>query len=283
MPGPIEPRSSSWGDLRVRVLSALVLAPLTLAGIWFGGAVWEAVVMLAALGLTSEWLSLCAQPLRSPPALTMFLAMAAATLLAGAGIARAGLAVLVVGAGTMAAMPRGCGEHRPAWRGTAFLAFGLFYIGLTSIALAWLRDDRGAGRGNILFVILIVWASDIGAYIVGRLFGGPKLAPAISPGKTWSGAAGGLVAAILAGVAIASLRAAPVIFHAGLIAALLGIVAQGGDLLESALKRGFGVKDSGRLIPGHGGLFDRLDGVLTAAPAAALLALSFGRGVFLWT
>jgi phosphatidate cytidylyltransferase len=115
--------------------------------------------------------------------------------------------------------------------------------------------------------------------MVGRLVGGPKLAPAVSPGKTWSGACGGLVAAALVGVAAAKLAGgAP---RAALIsAAALGVVAQAGDLLESALKRHFGVKDSGHLIPGHGGLLDRLDAVLLAAPAAALLSAI--RGVELW-
>ena len=125
--------------------------------------------------------------------------------------------------------------------------------------------------------------SDIGAYLVGRWIGGPRLAPRISPGKTWSGAVGGLLAAVAAG-----LLAAHVLSDAAGLARvrwsppLLGVVAQAGDLLESFVKRRLEVKDSGHLIPGHGGLFDRLDGVLAAAPAAALLALTLGRGVVLW-
>jgi len=293
VPAPAETRSSSWGDLRVRVLSALVLAPLALAGIWFGAAFWMALVLLAALGLTAEWLALCAQPAPSPPALAVFFAVAAATLLTGAGLAQAGLAVLGGGAAVAAIVATPPGNAEPVWRRAALLAFGTFYIGLASVALVWLRDDAGtgpgggagtaAGRDNILFLVLVIWASDIGAYLAGRLIGGPKLAPAISPGKTWSGAAGGLVAAIAAGIAVADTAGAATALHAGLIAAGLGLVAQGGDLLESFLKRQFRVKDSSRLIPGHGGLFDRLDGVLTAAPAAAVLALSLGRGVLLWT
>ena len=285
VPAPAETRSSSWGDLRVRVLSALVLAPLALAGIWFGAAFWMALVLLAALGLTAEWLALCAQPAPSPPALAVFFAVAAATLLTGAGLAQAGLAVLGGGAAVAAIVATPPGDAEPVWRRAALLAFGTFYIGLASVALVWLRDDAGtaAGRDNIFFLVLVIWASDIGAYLAGRLIGGPKLAPAISPGKTWSGAAGGLVAAIAAGIAVAATAGAPTALHAGLIAAGLGVVAQGGDLLESFLKRQFRVKDSSRLIPGHGGLFDRLDGVLTAAPAAAVLALSLGQGVLLWT
>lgn len=163
------------------------------------------------------------------------------------------------------------------------LTFGLPYLGLAAIALPWLRADPAVGLRNTLFVLSVVWASDIGAYLVGRLVGGPKLAPAISPGKTWSGAAGGLISAVLACILVAT-SVSPEIaaYHAIGPAILLGVISQAGDLLESALKRHFGVKDSGRIIPGHGGLLDRLDALLAVAPVAALLALTVGRGVVLW-
>jgi phosphatidate cytidylyltransferase len=153
---------------------------------------------------------------------------------------------------------------------------GVAYIAIAALALIWLRGDAVAGRANVFFVLMVVWASDVGAYLAGRLIGGKRLAPRISPGKTWSGSAGGLLAAVLVG---AVARAAP---GAVAVGVLLGLIAQAGDLLESAVKRWAGVKDSGALIPGHGGLLDRLDGVLAAAPAAALLALVLGRGVVLW-
>jgi len=155
---------------------------------------------------------------------------------------------------------------------------GVPYVGLAAAALVWLRFDPDVGQANVLFVVLMVWATDIGAYAVGRLVGGAKLAPSISPGKTWSGAVGGIVAAVAVGVAIGRDTVLPAIC----VAAVLSVISQAGDLLESALKRRFGVKDSGKLIPGHGGLLDRLDGLLTAAPAAALLALALGRGTELW-
>ena len=144
---------------------------------------------------------------------------------------------------------------------------GLAYIAPALLALLWLRGLPGGLRW-VGFLAAVVWSGDTGAYLIGRLVGGPRLAPRISPGKTWSGAAGGTACAVLVGVAAASGHAA-----AALPALGLSLAAQAGDLLESALKRHFGVKDSGRLIPGHGGLLDRLDGVLTAAPLAALLAL----------
>ena len=163
------------------------------------------------------------------------------------------------------------------------LALGFPYLGLAAVALLWLRADPVAGWPNTLFVLSVIWASDIGAYMAGRLAGGPKLAPSISPGKTWSGAVGGLISAVLAAQAVAACFSpgfSP--SHVAGLALGLSVVSQAGDLLESALKRHFGVKDSGHVIPGHGGLLDRLDALLTVAPAAALLALSVGRGVVLW-
>jgi phosphatidate cytidylyltransferase len=163
------------------------------------------------------------------------------------------------------------------------LAFGLPYLGLAAVALPWLRADPAVGLRNTLFVLVVVWASDIGAYMVGRLVGGPKLAPMISPGKTWSGAVGGLVSAVLGSAVVANCVVAEFsAFHVIGPAIVLGVISQAGDLLESVLKRHFGVKDSGRIIPGHGGLLDRLDALLAVAPVAALLALTVGRGVVLW-
>jgi phosphatidate cytidylyltransferase len=171
----------------------------------------------------------------------------------------------------------------PRRRFNWLLPLGIAYVAVAGASLAWLRADPDAGRANLLLLVSIVWASDIGAYVTGRLAGGPRLAPAISPGKTWSGAIGGLLSAIAVGaVASLLLDQAGRLPVACLVAACLSIVGQCGDLLESWVKRRLGVKDSGRLIPGHGGLFDRLDALLAAAPAAALLALIAGRAVILW-
>jgi phosphatidate cytidylyltransferase len=178
------------------------------------------------------------------------------------------------------------GRHagpRPA-RPSFWLAFGLLYIGLAGISLIHLRGDAAAGRVNVLFLFLVVCASDIGAYLAGRRLGGPKLAPAISPNKTWAGAAGGLASAMLVGWAAAAAMepGRPATGRVLLVALLLGAISQAGDLFESWLKRRFRVKDSSALIPGHGGLLDRLDGVLSAAPAAALLGVWLGAGMPLW-
>lgn len=185
-------------------------------------------------------------------------------------------ALVLVGAAGMALEWRGLCRHRPA---PLQPLLGAVYILPAVIALLWLRDDPAGGAVRVLFILCVVWSSDIGAYMTGRLFGGAKLAPTISPGKTWSGAAGGLVSAIVVGMIFARLNDGAA-GSAMAIAALLGGVAQAGDLFESGLKRYFDVKDSGRSIPGHGGLLDRLDAVLTAAPVAAALLLL--RGVELW-
>ena len=158
------------------------------------------------------------------------------------------------------------------------VGLGVVWVVPGAAALVALRA-AGAGFATVLFVLCVVWASDIGAYMVGRMVGGPKLAPSISPGKTRSGAVGGLVSVMLVGVVAAALGGGAY-GSAMVLAALLGVAAQAGDLLESAVKRHFGVKDSGTLIPGHGGLLDRLDAVLTAAPLA--WALVAWRGVELW-
>ena len=141
---------------------------------------------------------------------------------------------------------------------------GLVYVGLPAAALLWLR---GQDRETAFWVLLVVWATDIAAYAVGRAIGGWRLLPKVSPNKTWAGAIGGIVAAALAGWIVAAGFALSVdpILVAGL-SALLALAAQGGDLFESAVKRHFGAKDAGKLIPGHGGLLDRIDGLMAAAP-----------------
>ncbi len=163
------------------------------------------------------------------------------------------------------------------------LLSGLVVILLAAFCVAWLRADPEVGLYNLLFLLILVWCSDSGAYVTGRVVRGPKLAPRISPGKTVAGAAGGLAAAVLGGTCVALTVPHPTsLWDAAIVAALLGVAAQAGDLLESYAKRRFGTKDSGRLIPGHGGLLDRLDALIAASLVAAVLALAQGPGVVLW-
>jgi phosphatidate cytidylyltransferase len=266
---------SRWGDLRLRILSAAVLAPLALVCIWIGGVAFAGLIALVVAGLSYEWLGLCGQR-ASAAAIALFVPLPVAVVLTASGHATGGLLLLV--ATTMAAtvVNRGLSPSRP-------LAFGIPYLGLGAVALVWLRQPPASGGANVIVLLLIVWASDIGAYMVGRAVGGPRLAPSISPGKTWSGAFGGLAGSAAIGLAAAAILGdAPVSWRPASLAILIGIVSQAGDLFESLLKRHFGVKDSGTMIPGHGGLLDRLDALLTAAPMAALLALILGPGVVLW-
>jgi phosphatidate cytidylyltransferase len=204
-----------------------------------------------------------------------FAALPGAVWLAQSGATVDALLLLVVAMAAEAVIAQGLSPRRP-------IAFGIPYIGPASIALVWLRQLPNDGLSTVLVLLLIIWASDIGAYGVGRMVGGPLLAPRISPGKTWSGAVGGLLAVAIVAAAAGLVLHGRVGARALAFAICVGVVAQLGDLLESRLKRYFGVKDSGALIPGHGGLLDRLDAVLTAAPVAALLALALGRGVSLW-
>ncbi len=180
-------------------------------------------------------------------------------------------------------MTAGCLIEWGGLRVGAFTSTGRGILGAVAIlvagaCLAWLRLVPNTGAVDALFLLGAVWASDIGAFAAGRSLGGPRLAPSISPSKTWSGAAGGLLAAILAGAAVAG-AAGGGAFAGASAAAVLAIAAQAGDLVESATKRRCGVKDSGRLIPGHGGLLDRLDGLIAAAPVAAGLVMLSTEGL----
>lgn len=256
-------------------MTASILGPAALAAIWLGGSVFAAIVVLMTIGLSHEWLTLCGER-RSMPALLLFAALPVAVVAAACGYFDTALGLLALATVAGAVLKRGIGRDRP-------LAFGLPYLGCGAVALIWLRAPAGSGGANVIVLLLVIWATDIGAYVVGRTVGGPRLWPAVSPGKTWSGAIGGLLAAAaVAWGAAASLGGGTYAWRPIVFAITASIIGQAGDLFESRLKRHFGVKDSGTLVPGHGGLLDRLDSVLTAAPAAALLALALGRGVVLW-
>ena len=268
-------RPRRWADLRTRVLSAAVLAPLALGCIWIGGVAFAGLAGLITIGLSYEWLTLCRFPISVVPAL-IFSALPVAVVCEAVGAPQAALAALAVATIAAALFVKGFGKAN-------LLALGVPYLGVGAAALVWLRQEPAAGRVNVIVLLLVVWASDIGAYVAGRAVGGRRLAPKISPGKTISGAVGGLIAAVaVGGIAAMLLGAGGVPWQAMLFAGVTGCVAQLGDLFESLLKRQFGAKDSGWLIPGHGGLLDRLDALLAAAPAVALLALMLGRGVIVW-
>jgi phosphatidate cytidylyltransferase len=179
--------------------------------------------------------------------------------------------------------PRGGQRSAAVWA-----AAGIVYAGIVLISPIVLRSDPQMGFAALSFLFATVWATDIFAYLTGRRLGGPLLAPQLSPKKTWSGAIGGLAGGVVAGALVAYASAGTHLVAAGVLALILSIAAQGGDLLESSVKRRFGAKDTSALIPGHGGVMDRVDGLLVAALIAVVIgALRFGtaasaRGLLLW-
>jgi phosphatidate cytidylyltransferase len=267
-------------NLVLRVVAASILAPAAIAIAYAGGWLWLGFVALVALGLYVEWLTIVGA--RTPGVL----AAGIITLLGAAawlGIGRIGVTYVLVALGAV-----GAALLSPDRRG--WVGLGACYALAALIASVVLRSDPASGFAALMFVLLIVWASDIGGYFAGRGIGGPKLWPRVSPGKTWAGAIGGFAASLVVAAGFAEFGAgkAGPLLPLLLVGAALSVASQLGDLFESAVKRRFGVKDSGHIIPGHGGLLDRLDGFVAASALAAILGLfrggvdGVGRGLMIW-
>jgi phosphatidate cytidylyltransferase len=275
-PGTIN-RGSVPNLLWLRILSALVLAPLPVAAIWFGWPWLPLLTGLAAAVMAWEWGRLCRGGRFGPTGIVLVavvLAAVTAAALASTGLA---LGAALAGAGVVLWSARRTRDVEPQWT-----AFGVLWVALPCICLLWLARDGSTGRATLLWLLAVVWATDIGAYAVGRTFGGPRLAPRWSPRKTWAGLAGGMLCAALTGWATATWLGISPGLPLAVVSAGLAIVGQFGDLAESVAKRRFGVKDSSGLIPGHGGLLDRLDGLLAVIPVVALLTLIGGRSLLAW-
>ena len=275
--------ASRRSDLALRVASAAVLAPLALGTAFLGRWPFALFWYAAAFVVLWEWTGFACGPDRRATFATGGVTLtAAAALLVSVGMARLGVAVLIVMLGAIAAAGLASTERR------AWCAGGVIYAGVVLIAPIVLRVDAQFGFVALVFLFAVVWTTDIAGYFGGRTIGGPKLAPGISPNKTWSGAIAGALAAAIIGVAVAKFGGAGNPLPIALIALMLSVVSQGGDLFESAVKRRFGVKNASKLIPGHGGLMDRLDGFLAAACAGALFGLLRGgidapaRGLIVW-
>lgn len=270
-------RKANWSDLTVRIASALVMAGLALFSTWLGGAVFVLFWFLAAIAVLGEWLFLITSgPKDWLMAGIAAMLLAVSTILAYSGLAALALLAVAIGAAVIGGVA--------VWRKQAqplLAAAALPYAACVVLPVTLLRLDEPHGMTAILVLFAIVWGSDIMAYFTGRTLGGPKLCPSISPKKTWSGFVGGVVfGALAAGLVGGS-------FALVLIGGLLAAISQGGDLLESALKRSFDAKDASHLIPGHGGVMDRLDGFLAAALIALLVGLAHGSahpasGFVLW-
>jgi phosphatidate cytidylyltransferase len=267
-------RAEGGGDpsLAARIASGFLLAAVAAGAVLLGGTALALLLVLGLLLAAREWAGL-ARDGASPGHLLLLAAPvlvgAAAILAVGTGAGILAWPVLLLGAtaaaGLAALLPDGA-PHRTA--------FGTLYLGAPAAVLLWLREDPRGGAGLVLWLLAVVAATDTLAYAVGRAVGGPRLAPAISPGKTWSGSCGGLLGAVLVGAGGGSFLGWPWPAAGGL-AALLSLVAQAGDLFESWLKRRAGLKDSGALLPGHGGILDRIDGLL---PATLVLGLVVALG-----
>lgn len=257
-------------NLQLRVISSIVLIVAVLAVTWLGGAAFRILSAAIAGAMFYEWSAMSRNPGSARHQWIAAALLAVVLLALVLGYSAASVLVLLalsVLASLLDGRIGGQGYWTPA---------GLAYAGLSGLSLALLRDGDQAGLTAILFLFAVVWATDICAYFVGRSLGGPKLAPSISPGKTQSGALGGTVGGVLAGMALAAFAGLGNLPVLAVVAFLLSVVSQIGDLFESWVKRRHGVKDSGSLIPGHGGVMDRVDGLVAAAFALYAIGTLLG-------
>lgn len=251
--------SGSLSNIELRAISAIVLAVSVLFLTWLGGLPFRLLCAAMAAAMFYEWCSISHAGVFRTHQRIAFGLLFAVLLALVVNLPAVWLFGLLTVAIAVCAID---GKHRGAGSWTAV---GLAYSALPAICLALLRDRDASGLAVVLFLLAVVWATDIVAFFVGKAVGGPKLAPAISPGKTQSGALGGAVGAVLAGIVVAALLGSRDLAILGGVALLLSVVAQCGDLFESWVKRRHGVKDSGNSIPGHGGVLDRVDGLVAAA------------------
>ncbi len=255
-------------DLGPRVVSAVVLAAIALSAIWFGRE--PLAVLLAIVGgiVAWEWGRIVRGAELDAATVAHIATVFAGIVLTGFGWA--GPAIIGVLIGTILTGLLSFGRH------STLSSVGVLFAGLPGIALLWLRSDEPLGAAAVYFIVAVVAATDIAAYFCGRLIGGAKLWSRVSPKKTWSGLLGGVTAAATTGFVTAQMVPGAHALHLTVMGGVLALVAQCGDLAESALKRRFGAKDASQLIPGHGGFMDRVDGLATAAVVAAAWAASFG-------
>ena len=268
-------------ELKLRIASALVIAPIALALTWWGGVPFAVLVVICAVLMMDEWTTIVMGGPRAPLRLAQ-LGLVGAAVAVSAFADRFGAPLLftvgavIVALGAAAALSsREVRERALSGDAVRWAPWGALYAGLSAMSLVALRDAP-IGLWLVVYLFAVVWTTDIAAFFAGRAIGGPKLWERVSPKKTWSGAIGGVIGAVVAGLIVAHFAGAPRLLPVLLVTVVLSIASQGGDLFESALKRRFGVKDSGRLIPGHGGILDRVDGLVAAAVAAVVIATVHG-------
>ncbi len=255
-------KSGKWSDLKVRALSSLFLVPAVLVDVWYGGVWFTVLSIFLGVLVAYEWSNIA-----NDDDAAHFACLSLAALVAGLVPQSAGVMITLVAIAVLFVTTYLITDWRKGPR-TFWARFGAIYVGLPVMALVMLRTDETWGAKAIIWVMLIVWSADITAYFFGKTIGGPKLAPVLSPNKTWAGLAGAVIGAASASL-LFSLYATPgSILPLVLLAGVFAVVEQAGDIFESTLKRRHNVKDSGDLIPGHGGIIDRVDGLLAVAVAA---------------
>jgi len=262
---------SSPSSLTLRMISAAVMMPVIFGAVWLGG--WFFIVLTALIAglMYWEWQGLCGERGNKANLFALFCATGPVVL------AITGGPQTLIGWGLMTVVIFILQKYKPR----EFLAIGFAYIYLACISLVWLRGLDQAGMETMIWLGIVVVMTDTCAYFTGRSLGGPKLAPAISPKKTWSGLIGGIVGAAVAGAILAGYIGANIVGVA-VVSGVFAIIAQIGDLAISKAKRMYDVKDSSNIIPGHGGVLDRFDGILAAALAMALLTLLGGGSPLSW-
>lgn len=274
------------GNLALRIISAVVLAPVVLAIAYVGGWPFLVLCALGAAGILWEWTHLIAGRSDARVLAPGWAALCVAPALSGGYGAAVPAGAIALGAACAAvatAAASGANRLSPAWT-----AGGVLYAGAAFFGPAMLRRDADLGFLAFLFLAATVWMTDICAFFVGRGIGGPLLWPSVSPKKTWSGALGGLAGGVAGGMLVAYASGVGRPAYVGVVALVLSVLVQAGDLFESAVKRRFGAKDASRIIPGHGGLMDRLDGFLFAALGAVIIGMLHhgtgapARGLLVW-
>ena len=255
------PFSGSFG---VRTLSAMVLVPLAISAAWIGGLFFAGLVLFILCCMAFEWFRPVEGHGMGAMAITQMIGCVIITIAAYFG--RWDIACVSIGLGipVMLVMAKGTATSR------RWAIAGLFYISLPALAFLWIRFGPDDGLYVLVWLFICVWAMDTGAYMAGKTIGGPKMLPAVSPNKTWAGLVGGVICAALAGGFFAQEVGLATGLGLFIFSGIMGFWSQVGDLVESAFKRHFGIKDTSNLIPGHGGFMDRVDGIVFAAPLAAL-------------
>jgi len=255
-------RARLGSDFALRLASGVAMGAVAAACMLAGTLSFDVLVVVVTLVLSWEWGRLVHGREADLVIAVHVAAAGVAAVLAAAGFVGLGLLTLLIGA--ILALLLSLGSN------SLFSGLGVVYAGLPAVALIWLRSDSDLGLTAVIFLILIVIISDTAGFLAGRLLGGPRLWPRVSPNKTWAGVIGALAASSIAGALFSLAVAHGSAMRLATAGALLSMVAQAGDLIESAIKRRFGAKDASSLIPGHGGVMDRVDGLVAAATAVGL-------------